>query len=255
MRERLLHLRQNTMQIPRGWTALALNICFPPRCSACGVITDSAQGFCSDCFTNIRFIDAPVCQCCGFPFEFDPGDDALCGTCMQDAPPYDKARAAFYYDDLTRSLITRYKYQDRTERTPLFGAMLARSGHELIAHSEVIIPVPLHRRRLLTRKYNQSLLLAHAVADQCGLAVWPDGLLRVRHTTPQAGLTRAERQANVKGAFRVNHRYATSLRGRAVLLVDDVITTGATIHACTKILKSAGAAKIYVLTLAKTVRD
>lgn len=255
MRERLRHLKRKASPIVAPVVTLGLNLCFPPRCVACAKLTETADSFCAECFAAIRFIDDPCCVLCGFPFEFDLGEQSLCGYCMHDPPPYDTARAVFHYDDATRRMIARFKYQDCTQRAPVFGRLLARAGRELTAKSQVIIPVPLHLRRMFQRKYNQSALLAFAVADHCCLPVLPDGLLRVRHTQPQAGLTRPQRLDNVRGAFRVNHRQAAYLKGKSVLLIDDVITTGATIHHCTKLLKSAGVAKVHVLTLAKTVRD
>lgn len=255
MRERLRHWQRKATPMIGPLVSVGLNICFPPRCIACGKLTETANGFCTECFSAIQFIDAPLCLSCGFPFGFDLGVESLCGQCLHEAPPYDAARAVFQYDDATREMVARFKYQDRTQRAPIYGRMLARAGRDLIMQSQVIIPVPLHMKRLLQRKYNQSALLSFALSDHCALPVLPDGLLRVRYTTPQAGLTRPQRLDNVRGAFRVNHRYAQYLKSKSVLLIDDVITTGATIHACTKALKAAGAMKVHVLTLAKTVRE
>ncbi len=251
MRDVYRILRENAMPLLH----VGLNLCLPPRCSACGCITESAHGLCTDCFRAIAFIDAPYCRLCGFPFGFALGEEALCGHCLHDAPRYHAARAVWHYDATTRELITRFKYHDRTDRAPFYGRLLARAAHDILPGSAVIVPVPLHPRRLLQRKYNQSALLAFALADQCHLPVLPDGLLRVRHTTPQAGLTRAQRLHNVNGAFQVNHRRAQALRGKGVLLIDDVMTTGATIEACVDVLHGGGAARVNVLTLARTVRE
>ena len=237
------------------FTQAGLNLCFPPRCMACGVGVDAPHSFCTSCFDTIRFIEAPMCQLCGFPFEYDLGQEVLCGHCMHDVPPYDEARAVFHYDETTRHLITRFKYSDRTERMPGYARLMARAGAGLLKKSDVIIPVPLHRKRMMQRKYNQSALLAYGLADTASLPVLPDGLLRTKHTPPQAGLTRKQRQENVKGVFKVNHRYAKYLRGKSVLLIDDVMTTGATIQACTKMLLGAGVAHVYVLCLARTVKE
>lgn len=235
-----------------GWVA---DVLFPPRCSACGVITDAAHGFCSTCFDAIDFIAEPYCACCGLPFEYDLGGDALCAACMQERPPYAAARAAFHYHDASRSLITRFKYSDMTHALPAYVALLRRAAGGALDGCEVMIPVPLHRKRLIERRYNQAALLAYGLGKACQIPVLPDGLLRVRHTTPQAGLARNARLENVKGAFRVNHAHADYLRNKSVVLIDDVMTTGATIHACSKALMQAGVKRLVVLTLARSVRD
>lgn len=234
---------------------LAMNFLFPPRCMACGVDVDAHPSFCRDCFQQIRLISDPCCSLCGLPFEYDLGQGALCGMCMHDAPPYDMARAAMHYDDLSRNLITRLKYGDRSEAVAAHARQLLRAGHGLLSQADVIIPVPLHVRRLMQRRFNQSAMLAHALGDISDHPVWPDALIRIRYTKPQAGLLRRERLRNVTGAFRANHRYASQLRGRRVLLVDDVMTTGATINACSDTLRAAGAVHIGVLTLARTIRE
>ncbi len=251
MKNTLLALNEKAK--PLGvWVA---DLCFPPRCSGCGVITDAVHGFCVNCFDAIDFISAPQCDCCGLPFESDLGADALCASCMQTRPPYTAARAAFHYNDASRALITRFKYNDSTQSLPAYVALLRRAGGALMQDCQVIIPVPLHRKRLIRRRYNQAALLAYGLARACDKPVLPDGLIRVRHTTPQVELARSARLENVKGAFRVNHRYAAYLKGQSVVLIDDVMTTGATIHACSMILMQAGAARVIVLTLARSVRD
>lgn len=242
--------------IANPYVTWGLNLLFPPRCIACGAMTDAAHGLCVSCFTSLRLISHPQCDCCGLPFESDPlMEGALCGLCIGEMPLYSKARSAFVYDDTSRSMITQFKYSDRVERARSYGAWLARAGTEAIANSDVIIPVPLHIIRMLHRRYNQAALLAFALSDRIGLDVWPDGLLRVRHTPPQASLDRAARLENVKLAFAINPRYADALAGKRILLIDDVMTTGATIVACTKALLGAQVAQVNVLTLARTVRD
>ncbi len=159
-----------------------------------------------------------------------------------------------HYDDASRKLITRLKYADKQELVPALAAQLWRSGAELCARADWILPVPLHPKRLRARKFNQSALLAYALADYAGLPVMADGLVRTENTPPQASLPREERIDNVRRAFRANHKRAALLRGARLLLVDDVVTTGATINACSKALLGAGAKAVYVLTVAKTVK-
>ncbi len=240
---------------PSLWVKLGLNLLFPPRCLACGCHVEEAHRFCTGCFAKLAFVSEPYCLLCGFPFDYDLGEQALCGHCMHNPPPYDAARTVLRYDEHSRHLVTHFKYADRTSHMPAYAALMARAGAALIAQSDVIIPIPLHRKRLLARGYNQSALLAYGLSDRCHLPVWPDGLLRTRNTPPQAGLSRAQRLKNVVGAFRVNHDYADALRGKSVLLIDDVMTTGATIHHATNMVLGAGAKAVYVLTLARTIRD
>lgn len=230
-----------------------LDAVFPPRCGACGAGVEKQGALCAACWGAIHFIAPPFCRRCGWPFEFDLGEGALCGQCLRRAPPYAGLRSVFRYETGSRRQILGLKYYDRTVMTPAFGRWLAQAGREFAGKAELIVPVPLHRRRLLRRGYNQAALLAHALARETGLPALPDGLLRVRHTVPQAELPRRARLSNLRGAFLANPRRADRLRGRTVLLVDDVMTTGATVRACCKALRRAGAKEIYVLTLARTV--
>ena len=235
--------------------AAATNLLFPPRCTLCAGDVDVAHSVCIDCFTKLNLIAPPECARCGSPFAYDMGADAVCAECLQSPPPYNAARAAMQYDDASRKLITRLKYADKQDLVPTLAKQIWRSGAALCAQADYIIPVPLHPKRLRERKFNQSALLAYGLSDLCGVPVMADGLLRVENTPPQASLERAERLKNVKRAFRVNHKRAKLLRGASILLVDDVITTGATIHACSKALLGASAKAVYVLTIAKTVKD
>ncbi len=238
----------------KPWMEAGLNLLFPPRCPACRVTVDAPHQFCRDCFASLSFIADPQCVLCGFPFEYDLGQGAICGHCMHDAPPYMAARAALKYDEYSAHLITGFKYADHTQHVMLYADLMRRAGAEFLKQVDLIVPVPLHPRRLRERKFNQATLLAYAVGRD-DYPVLPDALLRVKHTPQQAGLTRNQRLNNVRGAFRVNHRHAARLRGTRVLLVDDVMTTGATLKACSKILLGAGVRDVYVLTLARTVRE
>lgn len=230
-----------------------LNLLFPPQCLACRARVTSNGTLCLDCWKQVRFISAPLCTRCGEPFEFALGDGAVCGECMRSEPSFAKARAAFRYDEHSRQLVTSFKYGDQTQLAPIYGAWLERAGKELIEASEVIVPVPLSYWRFISRRYNQSAILAHALAKKTGLPVLPDGLRRTRHTQAQAGLTRKQRQDNVRGAFAIGRRRQDRIRGKSVLLIDDVMTTRATIDECSKALLKGGAASVNVLTLAKTI--
>lgn len=235
--------------------AATLDTLFPPRCHCCGVLVEAQGNLCGTCWAGVEFISAPLCHRCGMPFEIDPGEQGECMPCLQTPPPYASARAVFRYEGESRRLVTGYKYHDHTHATPMFARWLARAGAQMVAECEVVVPVPLHPWRLLWRRYNQSALLAQGLGRLAGKPVLPDGLRRTRHTTPQAGLTREERLRNVQGAFTVNPKRAARLAGKRVLLVDDVLTTGATLNACAEALLSAGAQEVHVLVLARTVLE
>jgi len=236
----------------------------PPRCLACGVGLGSRMGagaegaLCAACWSEIEFIDGPACATCGLPFAFDEGAGALCAGCIQQAPAYRRHRSVMRYGAASRALVLGFKHGDRTASAPTFGAWLKRAGAGMIEDATLIIPVPLHRRRLFTRRYNQSALLARGLFKALGpdsRAVVAPGLLRrVRHTASQGNLSRSARQRNVSGAFKVSADDARHLKDAHVLLIDDVMTTGATVEACAKSLLRAGAASVDVLTLARVVR-
>lgn len=195
-----------------------------------------------------------MCRCCGYPFELDPGPDSLCGACLQSPPAFDRARSVVVYDAGSRDLVLAFKHADRTEATPAFARWMQRAGSELLADAEVVVPVPLHRWRLFRRRYNQSALLANTIGELAGLTVVPDLLVRRRNTPSQGRFSAAGRRRNVSGAFRVNARYQPKVKGRRVLLIDDVLTTGATATVCAKVLRRAGATGVDVLVLARVVR-
>ena len=230
-----------------------LNLLFPPQCLHCDALVPTHGTLCLSCWQAVSFITQPYCACCGLPFEFSIGDEALCGECLRARPDFSRARAALRYDEHSKALILKLKYHDQTHLAAIYGAWLAKAGQPLVAASDVIVPVPLHYWRFVSRRYNQSALLAQALSKACGLPCLPDGLQRTRKTASQAGLTRAQRFDNVRGAFAANRKYTARLAGKSVLLVDDVMTTGATLEQCTKALLKAGAATVNVLTLARTV--
>lgn len=238
----------------RALPGLVLNLLLPPRCLVCGGGVERPGALCGACWRALSFLAPPLCAACGFPFDFELGAGTLCGACHREPPSYDRARAVLRYDEASRGLLLGFKHGDRTEGAPAFGAWLARAGGELIADCDVVLPVPLHRRRLFARRYNQSALLAQALGRATGLPVLPDSLRRIRNTASQGRLSASARRRNVAGAFRVAPGASERLGGRRVLLVDDVLTTGATVEACARTLKRAGAAGVDVLTLARVVR-
>lgn len=232
----------------------ALDAVLPPRCLACGVTVETVGALCPDCWGRMEFLGPPHCACCGYPFEFDMGAGALCGACTREHPAFDRARAVLRYDDASRDLVLAFKHADRTDGAPAFGRWLARAGAELVAEADIVAAVPLHWTRLFARRYNQAALLALAVGREAGLPVVPDLLVRRRRTPSQGRLSAAARARNVAGAFALHRRHGAAVAGRRVLLVDDVLTTGATVAACARLLRRNGAAAVEVLTLARVVR-
>ncbi len=233
---------------------LALDAVLPPRCLKCGATVEAPGALCPPCWGTIRFLGPPHCACCGLPFEFDLGEGALCPACLRERPPYERARAVFRYDAQSRGLVLAFKHADRTDAAPAFARWLARSGQALLDDAELIAPVPLHWLRLARRRYNQAALLANALAGQTGVPAVPDLLVRRRRTPSQGGLSARGRRRNVEGAFAVARRHAARVADRRVLLVDDVLTTGATAAACARALLRAGARAVDVLALAQVVR-
>ena len=228
----------------------------PPLCLGCSEIVDEPGSLCVECWGRVSFLSTPHCTYCGYPFpaDADAGSDALCGTCLAHPPRYRRARAVVAYDERSRKLVLPFKHGDRTDMARAYGAWMARAGSELLADADLIAPVPLHWRRLLSRRYNQAVLLARGVARQAARPLAPDLLRRVRWTGSQAGLKARERRSNVRQAFEVHPRWASGVRGKGVVLVDDVLTTGATVEACARALQRAGASHVDVLTLARVIR-
>jgi ComF family protein len=232
-----------------------LDLVLPPRCLGCGVMVEAQGRLCAECWRRLGFLAPPLCRLCGYPLPHALPEAPLCPQCASEPPVYDRARAALRYDDGSRGLILAFKHADRTDTAPAFGAWLARAGAELLADADLLAPVPLHRLRLLRRGYNQAAVLARFLARETGLPMLPQLLLRCRATRSQQGLSGQARLDNVTGgAFRVAHRHRARLAEARVVLIDDVMTTGATIGSCARVLKRAGAARVDVLTLARVVR-
>ena len=238
----------------RDLSGLALNALLPPRCLGCGTVVARTAALCAACWKGVHFLEPPLCALCGFPLEYDLGPEALCGACVREPPAFDRARSVMRYDEGSRDLVLGFKHADRTEGAGAYGAWLARAGAELAAEADLIAPVPLHWMRLFGRRFNQAALLAQALGRETGLPVVPDLLLRRRHTPSQGRLSPTQRRRNVAGAFAVKAVRGPLLRDRRVLLVDDVLTTGATASACARTLRRGGARAVDVLVLARVVR-
>jgi ComF family protein len=231
-----------------------LDAVLPPRCAKCGDILGSDGGLCPECWRKIAWLAPPCCACCGQPFPFDSGPGSLCGACLQKHPVYDRARAVFRYDDASRDMVIGFKHADRTEMVPAFAGWMARIGAALLDEAELIVPVPLHWTRLASRRFNQAALLAQALGRLARRPVEPQALERRRATSSQGHLGRLARFRNLKGAIGVAPRHAAAIANRRILLIDDVITTGATVDQAARALLSAGARNVDVLALAKVIR-
>ncbi|WP_409432869.1 ComF family protein [Litorimonas sp. RW-G-Af-16] len=202
----------------------------------------------------VKFLDEPCCDACGFPFDYAAQAMSLCLRCAAYPPTYDRARSAMAYDDASRQLILSFKHGGRTNGLGLFTTQMSRAGRTLLAEADIIVPVPLHTTRLRRRRYNQSAILGRSLAQMRGLTFDPDSLLRKRATDTQGGKSAMGRRRNVKGAFHVPDARRNYIASKRIVLIDDVMTTGATLEACAKTLKRAGAAHVDGLCLARVVR-
>lgn len=234
----------------RRASGAALDLVFPPLCLACQLRVCDHDTLCAHCWRTIDFVRAPLCDRLGLPLPYDIGAPMISAAASAEPPDYDRARAVARYDGTIRDLIHAFKFYDAHHTRRLFARWLCEAGRDLLPAADIIVPVPLARWRLFTRRYNQAQLLAADVARAARKPIRCHALLRRRATARQVGLTRAERRRNVSGAFAVAARRRAEIAGKAVLLIDDVITTGATVNAAARALKKAGAARVDVLALA-----
>lgn len=241
------------MAMQRGARA-ALNFLLPPRCLSCRGRVEDQGTLCAACWKGLTLLGEPCCYRCGYPFPFRMPEESLCPSCIRRRPAFDRARAVFRYDDASRALILPFKHSDDIHGAPVYGQWLARAGAVLLAEADLVAPVPLHPRRLLRRRYNQAGLLAQAAGKRAGTPVAVDLLRRRRHTPTQAQKSPSARRRNVQGAFAVHERWKNRVQGRRIVLVDDVLTTGATVEECARVLCRAGAGAVDVLTLARVIR-
>jgi ComF family protein len=225
----------------------------PPTCVSCRKPAGNRGGLCPKCWQGAGFIERPFCERLGTPFSYDSGGPLISPAAFANPPAFDRARAAMRFSDVARDLVHFLKYGDRLDLVQPFAVWMARAGGELLQETDALVPVPLHWTRLFQRRFNQSAELARAISKRNKVPVIDDALLRVRATPPQVGLARDERAKNVHGAFSIEKSKRPAVKGKRIVLIDDVLTTGATANACATVLRRAGAARIDVLTLARVV--
>jgi len=233
--------------------ALPARLLFPPVCAGCRRQVSQPGTLCGHCWRGLRFLEQPWCEVLGTPFSHEMGPGMLSADAIANPPPFDRARAAVVHGGIARRMVHGLKYNDRADLAPWMARWMLRAGKELIAAADLVTPVPLHRRRFFFRRYNQSAELARAISSLSGLPFDPDIVERVKVTRQQVGLSSRQREDNVRGAFRVPAEAEIHVRGRRVLVVDDVYTTGATVSAVARALRKAGAAGIDVLTFARVL--
>lgn len=247
-------LLANTIQ--RGF-----DLVLPPRCPQTGHIVEKSGDLSVAAWRDLTFISDPKCSCCGFPFEVVDVEDSshdlsyLCGSCLESSKPYQRARAALIYNDASRNLVLAFKHGDQTHLIKALVPMLVKAGGEMLKDADLIVPVPLHWMRLVRRRYNQSALLAKSLSRLTGITYRGDVLGRIRSTPSQGHKSNKERHENVRNAFSVPDSKIGLVKGRKIVVVDDVHTTGATVEECARALLDAGAARVDILTVARVVKS
>jgi ComF family protein len=229
-----------------------LDFALPPRCPGCGTVTEAPHRFCLDCWSALTFLGEPCCARCALPFDYESGPGVQCGACLAEPPGFERLRAAVAYGEISRKVALKLKYGGRPGVAETMARFMAR--HLAAGEGTIVAPVPLHRWRIWRRGYNQSALIATALARNAGLETRLDLVRRVKRTPPLRGMGPRERRDAVRGAFRVEPRHRDGVKGKTVLLVDDVYTSGATANACAGALRRAGAARIEVLCWARVVK-
>lgn len=234
----------------------ALHVIWPPQCISCGAPVTTDFGLCGPCWRQTPFVSGLVCDLCGTPLPGeDPGHPVQCDDCLTIARPWTQGRAALLYKDNGRQIVLSLKHGDRLDLARPAAAWLARSAAPMLLPGTIVAPVPLHWRRLVMRRYNQSALLSKGLARLAGLQHCPDLLQRRRATPSQEGRSRDDRFANLSGALSLHPRHRVKVKDRPVLLVDDVMTSGATLAAAAEACLAAGATRVSVAVLARVAKD
>lgn len=231
-----------------------LNLLLPPRCFGCGEITSEHHTLCASCWKNCTFLSSPWCSLCGWPFPFETPQQTLCPHCHRLPPLFIQCRSALAYNETCRHFILKLKQGDGTYLVPTLSKLMVRAGQDVLANTDLLIPVPLHWRRLFLRQYNQAALLSNHITSQTNIPTYTGLIKRHRSTPKQGHQNRKERSANVRGAFSVPLRKKSLIKEKRLTLVDDVFTTGATLTECARVLLNEGAKEVRVLTLARVIK-
>lgn len=243
------------VRLARASGRAVLDLALPPTCIGCKAIVATPGTLCGPCWSQLRLIERPYCERLGTPFPFEDTSTRLSVEAVTDPPAFDRARAATLFGPVSQEMVHGLKYADRMDLARPMARLMARAGADLLADADLILPVPLHVLRLWRRRFNQAALLARHISRLSGVPVRTDVLRRRRATPSQISLSREERRANVAGAFDVAPADAGAVAGRRIVLVDDVLTTGATLESCARVLRRTGAVSIDVLTFARVVDD
>jgi len=257
MENQITPVKVSLMARTRDWgrqaCAFLLDQLYPPVCPGCGAPVSDMAGLCAPCWRQLQPITPPLCPVLGLPFSVVLGPEARSAEAIANPPPFDRARSAVLYSDMARKLVGRFKYRDRPDLAAFCARIMLGACAELLDDGPVLVPVPLHRWRQWRRNYNQALELARALGDLRDLDVAPELVMRRKPTRQQVGLTSDQRQRNVQGAFDVDRVALDAYAGRRIVIVDDVITTGATVRSVARAFKKAGAGQIDVISFARVV--
>jgi len=231
-----------------------IDFVIPQRCILCQEVVVSPGYVCGACWGKLTFITQPYCAQCGFPLEIDIAQDTLCGACLKTPPVFQEARSVLVYDDMSKLLVLKFKHGDGTYLAPAFVDWMCHIGQDLFEKSDFLLPVPLHWKRLIRRRYNQAALLVNGLARKTRLPALMNVLKRHENTQSQGHLSKQARERNVKNAFSIHPKHAALLNNKRVILIDDVYTSGATLQACSRTLLQSGVQSVAVLTLARVVQ-
>jgi len=242
------------MQVP-ALLAPVVDLVFPPRCPLCGEGLAAQSGLCAPCWSELAIPGQPSCATCQCPLESSHAEGTICAPCLADPPRHDGIAAGTLYNDASRKLVLAFKHGHRIALAPMLARLIAAQLPPEVGEGWLVVPVPLHRWRLWSRGFNQSALLARELVNASGAELLVDGLVRTKRTPTLGGLGRKARSRALSGAIAVNTRTANRLRGTRVLLVDDVLTSGATSDACVGVLKRAGADKVVVACFARVLDE
>jgi len=248
-----LELKQQISHLTQKAGKNAFSLLFPDVCLSCGAHVTKQGVVCSDCWSELHFIEKPYCDVLGAPLGLDFGPGMVSAEAIANPPNFSHARSATIHVKIARQLVSRLKYGDRSDLAPWMGNWMMRAGRELLAETDLIVPIPLHAGRYFSRRYNQAAELGRSIAQKTETPFAPEAIIRAKATKNQVGLTRNQRLENVRSAFRVPPACEILIAGKTILLIDDVLTTGATANAACKALLKAGAAKTNLLTFSQVV--